>query len=92
MAKWDLADFAFGDESNASNPNLMIETNLREKRRELIARIHGAHREAAQAAEALKRPPADPVLAFHARQRLAELAAYLEFMCGRPIVGDLDLE
>jgi hypothetical protein len=90
-ASWDLSDFVFGD-SNAANPNLMIETNLREKRKELLARIHQSYREAAALARSLERPPADDEAALLARLRLAELNAYLEFMSGRPIVGDLDLE
>lgn len=90
-ASWDLSDIVFGD-SNAVNPNLIIETNLREKRKMLLDNVQRTYREVAELAEGMARPPADPEAALLDKFRLAELASYLEFLAGRPIIGDLDLE
>jgi hypothetical protein len=85
-AHWDLSRFVFGDASNVSNPNLLIEREVRATREMLVAEIRWRYREARQLAHALARPPEDPQVALLWRLRLEELTSYLEALAGRPLL------
>jgi hypothetical protein len=86
---WDIDALFF---YQLSNPNLIIPSQNREKRKAVVEEIQRTYRAAAQLAAQLANPPADEEAALLERLRFAELIAYLEFMCGRPIVADFDLE
>ena len=90
-AWWDLREFMLGDD-NVSNPNLIIESQIRDKRNLVVeqARLH--FRECAALVHDLARPPADPELEVAWRLRLEELASYLEWMSGRKVVERTPVE
>ncbi len=90
MAFWDLSTLFVGDQ-NVSNPNLFIESNLRESRRSILQEVRRRYREAAFLARRLERPPADPLEQVSLRLRLQEHAAYLEALAGREVVSGEDL-
>ena len=90
-AWWDLADLLGGD-SNASNPNLIIESQVRDKREIVIQQIRWHYRECAGLVADLARPPADPELELNWRLRLEEHASYLEWMSGRKVVQRTPIE
>jgi hypothetical protein len=91
FATWDLRDILLGD-NNVSNPNLIIESQIRDKRNVVVEQIRWHYREAAGLVADLKRPPADPVLELSWRTRLEEYASYLEFMSGRKVVKRTPIE
>ena len=84
-ATWDLSKILFGD-SNVTNPNLLMESQLRATRERLAKEVRTRYREAAALTKQLARPPADPMTAFLWRMRLEELSAYLEALAGREVV------
>jgi len=84
-ATWDLGSILFGSRS-ATNPNLVIESQLRATRDRIAKEVRTRYREAAELAHELARPPADPLTAFDWRMRLEELSAYLEALAGRQVL------
>jgi len=86
MAFWDLQRFL--PDSNASNPYAFIESNLRENRKAMLEEIRWRYRECAALVGQLRVAPADPLLEVAWRARLAEYAAYLEFMSGQDVLAD----
>jgi hypothetical protein len=91
FANWDLRELAFGD-NNVSNPNLIIESQIRDKRNTVIEQIRWHYRECAGLVADLARPPADPELELNWRLRLEEHASYLEWMSGRKVVKRTPIE
>jgi len=91
FATWDLRDIVFGD-NNVSNPNLIIESQIRDKRSTVVEQIRWHYRECAGLVADLARPPADPVVELNWRTRLEEHASYLEFMTGRKVVKRTPIE
>jgi hypothetical protein len=92
VASWDLRDVVFGERSNASNPNLIIESNIRDKRQMVLDEVSWHYRECAALVNDLARPPADAELEIAWRSRLEEMASYLDFMTGRQVVERTSLE
>jgi hypothetical protein len=90
-ANWDLTRFLLGN-NNASNPFLVIENQIREKRKALLAEVRWHYREANAMAKQLKSPPGDPKTELLWRSRLDELCSYLEFLSGRKILENNDTE
>jgi hypothetical protein len=90
-ATWDLREFLFGDD-NVSNPNLIIESQIRDKRDAVIAQIRWHYRECAALVADLARPPADTELELAWRLRLEEHASYLDWMSGRKVVERTPIE
>ena len=90
-AWWDLADLIEGD-NNVSNPNLIIESQIRDKRDAVVQQIRWHYRECAGLVADLARPPADPELELNWRMRLEEHASYLEWMSGRKVVKRTPIE
>ena len=82
MAIWDLSSVLFGD-TNASNPDLFIESTLRGNRQRILAEVRTRYREAAFLTKQLQAPPVDAKTAFLWRTRLAEHTSYLRFVSGR---------
>jgi hypothetical protein len=91
-AHWDLSKFVFGNTSNATNANLVVEQQIREKRRMVLEEVRWHYREAAGLTHQLQRPPADPALELLWRMRLEELSSYLAYLSGRPVVEGNELE
>ena len=90
-AWWDLAELIEGD-NNVSNPNLIIESQIRDKRDTVIQQLRWHYRECAALVADLARPPADPALELSWRMRLEEHASYLEWMSGRKVVKRTPIE
>jgi hypothetical protein len=90
-AWWDLAELLEGD-NNVSNPNLIIESQIRDKRDVVIQQLRWHYRECAALVADLARPPADPALELSWRMRLEEHASYLEWMSGRKVVKRTPIE
>ncbi len=90
-ANWDLSRFIFGD-NNVVNPKLIIEQQIRDKRKQVMEEVSWHYREAAIMAWQLRRPPADPSLEFLWRSRLEELSSYLEFFSGKTLVKNNNME
>ena len=86
LAVWDLSSFVFGDQSNASNANLLLESNLRASRERILAEAHRRYREATVLVKQLENASADPVEELMVRLRLEEHASYLEYLAGRKVV------
>jgi hypothetical protein len=86
MAYWDLSDIIFGENSNISNPNLLLESGLREGQIQILNEVRWRYRQAASLVRRLQRPPADPASRLSLQLRLEEHAAYLEALAGRQIV------
>lgn len=86
MAVWDLSSFVFGDESNVTNANLLLEANLRRNRERILGEAHRRYREAAELVKQLENTPADPVEDLMVRLRLEEHASYLEYIAGQTVV------
>ncbi|HEY5920249.1 MAG TPA: hypothetical protein VIV11_01205 [Kofleriaceae bacterium] len=84
-AMWDLSKVVFGS-GNVTNPNLLIESQLRTTRERIAKEVRTRYREAAALTNQLARPPADPLTAILWRMRLEELSAYLEALAGREVV------
>lgn len=91
FATWDLREFIFGDD-NVTNPNLIIESQIRDKRAMLLEQVRWRYRECAALVRDLQRPPTDPRLELAWRMRLDEYASYLEFMSGRKVVERTAIE
>jgi hypothetical protein len=91
FASWDLRELLLGD-NNVSNPNLIIESQIRDKRAAVIEQIRWHYRECAALVADLARPPEDPTLELNWRLRLDEHASYLEFMAGRKVVKRTPIE
>ena len=91
FATWDLRDILMGD-NNVSNPNLIIESQIRDRRNIVVEQIRWHYRECAGLVADLARPPEDPVLELSWRTRLEEYASYLEFMSGRKVVKRTPIE
>ena len=85
FARWDLMQVLLGD-NNVSNPNLIIEANIRQKRDEVIDQVRWHYREVAELTHELAHPPADAVTELEWRMRLEEYASYLEFLSGKKVV------
>jgi hypothetical protein len=90
-AWWDLGAI-LGGSNNASNPNLIIESQIRDKREQLILQIRWHYRECAALVADLARPPADTELELEWRMRLEEHASYLEWMSGKKVVQRTAIE
>jgi len=90
-ANWDLRQILFGD-NNVQNPLLVIEDQIRTKRRAVLEQVRWHYREAASMAWQLRDPPADPVLEWLWRERLDELGSYLEFFTGKKLVENNEME
>lgn len=86
FATWDLSRAVFGDESNASNPNLQLERSLRENRERILREAHRRYAECAELVRRLAAPPADPREELSLRTRLEEHASYLAFLAGREVI------
>ena len=91
FANWDLRELLLGD-NNVSNPNLIIESQIRDKRNIVLEQIRWHYRECAALVADLARPPADPELELNWRMRLEEHASYLEWMSGRKVVKRTPIE
>jgi hypothetical protein len=83
FAIWDLSEILFGQ---TVNPNLIIESGLRDARDRILREVRSRYRDAAFLVRRLERPPVDPRVAVRLRLRLEEQAAYLEAMSGREVV------
>lgn len=92
FAEWDLQEIVLGTRDNVSNPNLIIESQIRDKRDQLIQQTRTQYRECAALVADLRRPPADPEVEIAWRMRLEELASYLEWMSGRRVVERTPVE
>jgi hypothetical protein len=90
-ASWELSEI-FGGDSHVSNPNLIIESQIRDKREVVIQQIRWHYRECAALVADLARPPDDPALELAWRTRLEEHASYLEWMSGRKVVKRTPIE
>ena len=90
-AWWDLKEI-FGGDSHASNPNLIIESQIRDKREIVIQQIRWHYRECAALVRDLARPPADPELELTWRLRLEEHASYLDWMSNKKVVKRTPIE
>ena len=90
-AWWDLNEIFSGD-SHVSNPNLIIESQIRDKRDTVIQQVRWHYRECAALVADLARPPADVALELAWRTRLEEHASYLEWMSGRKVVKRTPIE
>lgn len=86
MAVWDLSSFVFGDTSNVTNANLLLEANLRRNRERILTEAHRRYREAAELVKQLEYEQSDPVEELMVRLRLEEHASYLEYLAGQPVV------
>jgi hypothetical protein len=84
-ANWDLTRWLLGN-NNASNPFLVIENQVREKRKALVAEVRWHYREADTMARQLARPPADPKTEALWRLRLEEMSSYLEALSGEKVL------
>jgi len=91
FASWDLRELLLGD-NNVSNPNLIIESQIRDKRAVVLEQIRWHYRECAGLVADLARPPDDPELELNWRMRLEEHASYLEWMSGRKVVKRTPIE
>ena len=91
FASWELRELLTGDD-NVSNPNLIIESQIRDKRAMLLEQVRWRYRECAALVRDLQRPPADPLVELNWRMRLEEYASYLEFMSGRKVVERTAIE
>jgi len=90
-AHWDLSRFVFGD-ANVSNPNMLIEREVRGARDAILAEVRWRYREAENLTYLLRSPPADPHLELLWRLRLEELSSYLEAMGGRELLDPRETE
>ncbi|HEU5056568.1 MAG TPA: hypothetical protein VFU21_08575 [Kofleriaceae bacterium] len=90
-AWWDLSELLGGD-THVSNPNLIIESQIRDKRDVVVQQIRWHYRECAALVRDLARPPADPELELNWRLRLEEHASYLEWMTNRKVVKRTPIE
>ena len=91
FASWDLRNVLLGD-NNVSNPKLIIESQIRDKRQIVIDQARWHYRECAALVADLARPPADTEQELLWRMRLEEHASYLEFMSGRKVVERTPIE
>lgn len=83
FAVWDLSEIVFGQ---SVNPNLIIESGLRDNRERILREVRRRYRDAAFLVRRLERPPADPRAEVGVRLRLEEEASYLEALSGRAVV------
>jgi hypothetical protein len=92
LLTWDLSGLLTKKQPTA--PWGMIEMNLRAMHEQLLGELRWRYRDAAALAHLLATPPADARTRWLWRQRLEEHAAYLEQLCGRPVIdlggGDQD--
>ncbi len=91
FANWDLTRWLLGN-NNVSNPFLVIENGVREKRKALVAEVRWHYREADAMARQLARPPADAKTEALWRSRLDEMGSYLEALSGEKLVENNDAE
>lgn len=90
-AMWDLRDVLMFEE-NITNPDLVIESQMRDKWKVVFEQIRWHYRECAALVADLARPPDDVELELAWRLRLEEHAAYLENMSGRKVVKRTPIE
>jgi hypothetical protein len=86
LAIWDLSRFAFGDRTNVTNANLILESSLRENRSLMLQEVRWRARETAELVALMKEPPPDPRTELFWTMRLEEHVSYLEFLAGRQVV------
>jgi hypothetical protein len=90
-AMWDLKEFLLGDD-NVTNPNMILESQIRDKRQAVLDQARTHYRECAALVHDLRRPPADPEQELLWRLRVDELASYLEWMSGQKVVERTPVE
>jgi hypothetical protein len=86
LVSWDVGALIAGFRA-PTYPYGIIEMNLRAVREQVLPEVRWRYREAAHLAKLLARPPSDPETGFLWQMRLEEHAAFLEAMCGRPVVA-----
>jgi hypothetical protein len=86
LLTWDLAGL-FSPTRTPTYPYGIVELNLRAARDQILPEVRWRYREAARLAALLARPPRDAGVFYLWQMRLAEHAAYLEAMSGRPVVN-----
>jgi photosystem II stability/assembly factor-like uncharacterized protein len=91
LLTWNLAQL-FVAWKQPTYPYGIIEMNLRAMREQILPEVRWRYRDAAQLAARLAQPPRDEATRFLWQTRLAEQAAYLEAMSGRPVVDFGSLE